>query len=112
MVIEDLVGYSFKSFLRSDFGVGGFSDRDYFDFVKMLFYVVKNIILEELWLINVMMVKWYILKYCIVILNFDIKVIYYMNLMSNSKLLWEIYYFNERLLVLKWVKCYLWSVYS
>lgn len=35
-----------------------------------------------------------------------------MNLMSNSKLLWEIYYFNERLLVLKWVKCYLWSVYS
>lgn len=79
MVIEDLVGYSFKSFLRSDFGVGGFSDRDYFDFVKMLFYVVKNIILEELWLINVMMVKWYILKYIIVVLNLISNLLYEFN---------------------------------
>lgn len=48
MATEDLVGYSSKSSLRSDSGVGGSSDRDHPDFVKTSFYAAKNTILEEL----------------------------------------------------------------
>ncbi|XP_065933495.1 uncharacterized protein [Magallana gigas] len=48
MATEDLVGYSSKSSLRSDSGVGGSSYRDHPDFVKTSFYAAKNTILEEL----------------------------------------------------------------
>lgn len=79
MATEDLVGYSSKSSLRSDSGVGGSSDRDHPDFVKTSFYAAKNTILEELRSTNATTVK-----YCTAVLNFDKQLI---NSMSNSKLL-------------------------
>lgn len=62
MATEDLVGYSSKSSLRSDSGVGGSSDRDHPDFVKTSFYAAKNTILEELRSTNATTVKRYIPK--------------------------------------------------
>lgn len=71
MATEDLVGYSSKSSLRSDSGVGGSSDRDHPDFVKTSFYAAKNTILEELRSTNATTVKRYIPKYCTAVSNFD-----------------------------------------
>lgn len=63
MATEDLVGYSSKSSLRSDSGVGGSSDRDHPDFIKTSFYAAKNTILEELRSTNATTVKRYLSKW-------------------------------------------------
>lgn len=75
MATEDLVGYSSKSSLRSDSGVGGSSDRDHPDFVKTSFYAAKNTILEELRSTNATTVKRYIPKYSTAVSYFDMQLI-------------------------------------